>query len=160
MSSERHTRDRLSPNLLREPIRRELTSIQSVRRALIEIRDNVRRVLNYESDKSSVSLPANIIAEREYPYDTNDYNLIAPNNDNIAHLRVEQIDDLRRSDSFDGSLFGLNDILQALNDEMAHTPERAPEAPVYSEINEILRLRNSLPRNDETGPSKRVTYGD
>jgi len=44
---------------------------------------------------------------------------------------------------------------------MAHTPERAPEAPIYNEIDEeILRLRNSLPRNDEAGPSRRVTFGD
>jgi len=44
---------------------------------------------------------------------------------------------------------------------MAHTPEHAPEAPIYSEIDEeILRLRKSLPRNDDTGPSRRVTFGD
>jgi len=43
---------------------------------------------------------------------------------------------------------------------MAHRPEHAPEAPIYSEIDEeILRLRNSLPRN-EAGPSRRVTFGD
>jgi len=81
----------LFSNLLREPARRELTLIQIARRALIEIRDDVRRVLNYESDESSASLPANIIAEREYPYDANDYSLIAPNNDNAANLRVEQM---------------------------------------------------------------------
>jgi len=78
MSNERHTRNRLSPNLLQEPARiNELTSIQIARRAL-EIRDDVRRVLNYESDES---LSANIIAEHEYPYDANDYSLIAPSNE-------------------------------------------------------------------------------
>jgi len=52
--------------------------------------------------------------------------------------------------------------LIALHNTMAHTPERATENPVYSEIDEeILRLRNSLPRNnEEAGPSRRVTYGD
>jgi len=44
---------------------------------------------------------------------------------------------------------------------MAHTPERAPENSIYSEIDEeIQRLRNSLPRNDEAGPSRRITYSD
>jgi len=44
---------------------------------------------------------------------------------------------------------------------MAHTPKCAPEAPIYSEIDEeILRLKNSLPRNDEAEPSRRVTFGD
>jgi len=43
---------------------------------------------------------------------------------------------------------------------MAHTPERAPENPIYSEIDkEVQRLRNSLPRNDEAEPSRRITYG-
>jgi len=113
------------------------------------------------SDENQTSVPANVDTEREYPYDANDYSLIAPNRDNVVNLRVEQIDNLRHSDSFDGSLFGFNDRLQALNNEMAHTPERAPEAPIYNEIDEeILRLRNSLLRNDEAGPSRRVTFGD
>jgi len=127
------------------------------------LRDNVRRLLinGNSSDESQASVPTNVDTEREYPYDAKNYSLIAPNNDNVANLRVEQINDLRRSDSFDGSLFGLNDVLQALNNEMAHTPERAPEAPIYNEIDEeILRLRNSLPRNDEAGSSRRVTFGD
>jgi len=35
---------------------------------------------------------------------------------------------------------------------MAHTPNRALENPIYSEIDkEIQRLRNSQPRNDEVG---------
>jgi len=98
------------------------------------------------TNESQASVPANVITEREYPYDANDYSLITPNNDNVANLRVEQINDLRCSDSFDGNLFELNDVLQALNNEMAHTPERAPEAPIYNEKDEeILRLRNSLP---------------
>jgi len=49
--------------------------------------------------------------------------------------------------------------LITLNNEMAHTPERAPENPIYNEIDEeIQRLRNS-PRNDEVRPSRRITYG-
>jgi len=112
------------------------------------------------SNESQASVPANVITEREYPYDANDYSLIAPNDDNVANLRVEQTNNRRRSDSFDGNLFGLNDVLQALNNEIVHTPERAPEAPIYNEIDEeILRLRNSLPRNDDA-PSRRVTFGD
>jgi len=44
---------------------------------------------------------------------------------------------------------------------MAHTPDRASENLIYSEINEeILHLRNSQPRNDKAEPSRRVTYGD
>jgi len=43
---------------------------------------------------------------------------------------------------------------------MAHTPDRALENPIYSKIEEeIQRLRNSQPRNDEARPSRRVTYG-
>jgi len=42
------------------------------------------------SDESQTSVPANVVTEREYPYDANDYSLIISNN------------------------------------EMAHTPERAP----------------------------------
>jgi len=158
MSSERHERDELTPNSLLEPARRELTSIQIARRALIQIRNSTRRVLNYDSDESLASVSANITTEREYPYDENDYSLIAPDNANTANSRIEQTDDSIHSDSFDGSLFGLSDILKALNDEMAHTPERAPEALVSNEINdEILCLRNSLPRNNEAGPSRRRT---
>jgi len=45
------------------------------------------------------------------------------------------------------------------NNEMAYTPERAPENLIYSEIDkEIQPLRNSLPRNDEAGSSRRITY--
>jgi len=47
---------------------------------------------------------------------------VAPKSDNVANLRIEQIDDLRRPDSFDESLFGPNDRFQALNNDMAHTP--------------------------------------
>jgi len=56
--------------------RRELTSIQIARRALANIR--VRRVLDneYSSDESQASLPVNVITEREYPYNANDYSLI------------------------------------------------------------------------------------
>jgi len=158
MSSERHTRNRQSPNSTpREST--ELTSIQIASRALASIRDSVRRALinTSSSDDNQINVPANVETEREYPYDANDYSLIAPNSDNVANLRVTQVDNLRRADSFDGSIFGLNDRLQALNNEMAHTPEREPEAPVYSEIDEeIQRLRNTLPRNDEAGPSRRV----
>jgi len=145
MSSESHTRNRQSPNSTpRGPT--ESTSIQIASRALAAIRDNMRRALvnTNSSDESQASVPANVITEREYPYDANDYSLIAPNN--VANLRVEQINDLRRSD-FDGSLFGLNDVLQALNNEMAHTPERAPEVSIYNKIDEeILRLRNIIMR--------------
>jgi len=96
MSSERHTRNELSPNSIpREPARRELPSIQIARRVFASI----RRILDneYSSDESQASLPANVIMEREYPYNTND-SLIASNNDNTVNLRVEQTDDLRRSD--------------------------------------------------------------
>jgi len=113
------------------------------------------------SNESQTSVPANVITEREYPYDANDYSLIAPNNGNVANLRVGQINDLRRSDSFDRSLFELNDVLRALSNEMTHTPKRAPKVPICNEIDEeILRLRNSLPRNDEAEPSRRVTFDD
>jgi len=50
------------------------------------------------------------------------------------NLRVEQINDLRRSDSFDGSLFGLNDVLQALNNTRQNV-----EALIYSEIDEEIQ---------------------
>jgi len=50
----------------------------------------------YSSDESQASLP-NVITEREYPYNANDYSLIASNNDKDANPRVEQTDDLRRS---------------------------------------------------------------
>jgi len=43
---------------------------------------------------------------------------------------------------------------------MVHTSDRAPENPIYSKIDEeIQRLKNSQPRNDEAGPSRRITYG-
>jgi len=50
--------------------------------------------------------------------------------------------------------------LITLNNAMAHIPERVPENFIYKIDKEIQRLRNSLPRNDEAGPSRRVTYGD
>jgi len=67
MSSERHTRNEHSPNLiLQEPTRRELTSIQIASRALAAIRYNVRRILINEnsSDESQTSIPANVVIER------------------------------------------------------------------------------------------------
>jgi len=89
----------------------------------------VRRILDneYSSDESQASLSANVITEWEYPYNANDYNLVASNNDKAASLKVEQTNDLRRSDlsiSFDGNLFGFNEIFQALNDKMAHARAR------------------------------------
>jgi len=61
------------------------------------MRDNVHRLLVNENSciESQASVPANVIIEREYPYDANDYSLIAPNNDNVANLRVEQINDVQ-----------------------------------------------------------------
>jgi len=43
---------------------------------------------------------------------------------------------------------------------MAHTPDRATENPIYSELDEeIQRLRNLQPRNDEASLSRKVIYG-
>jgi len=42
---------------------------------------------------------------------------------------------------------------------MAHTPDRALRNPIYSKIDdEIQHLRNSQPKKDETGSSRRITY--
>jgi len=68
-------------------------TIQIAKKTLATIRDNMRRVLNneYLSDKSQANLPTNVIKKREYPYNTNDYSLIASNNDSVANAKVEQM---------------------------------------------------------------------
>jgi len=68
----------------------------------------VRRVLDneYSNNESQASLSANVIMEREYSYDANDYSLFASKNDNITNLREKQTDDftLRLTNVIDGSL--------------------------------------------------------
>jgi len=55
--------------------------------------------------------------------------------------------------------YDANDYSLITNNK-THTPERVLENPIYSEIDEeIQRLRNSLPENDEAGPSRRIIYG-
>jgi len=155
-----------SPWLLLDTARRESNaSIAIATNALNEIRDNVRRALDYSSDSES-SLPVHVITEREFP--CHDFSLLATTetngtaNENTRHFR--QINHRRTSlTRLDGSIFGPDETYQAQLEEMAHSPvEPTAQSPRDEINNEILRLRNTPGQNnpyfEDARPGRRVTF--
>jgi len=157
-----------SPWLLFNTARRanQESSIAIANNTLNEIRDNVRRVLDYSSE-SETSPPIYIITEREFPFNEVDYSILANiENSRPADERTRHFGQInRRRNSLtqlDGSIFGPDKTYQAQLGEMAHSPvEPTAQSPREEIENEILRLRNTSGQNnlyfEELRPG-RVTF--
>jgi len=132
--------------------------------ALNEIRDNVRKALDY-STESETSSPVHIITEREFPFNEIDYSILANNRPaNECTRRFGQIN--HRCDSLtqlDESIFDPDKTYQAQFGKMAHSPvEPTAQSPREEIENEILRLHNTPGQNnpyfEEPRPGRRVTF--
>jgi len=134
-----------SPWLLLSTARRanRESSIAIAANALNEIRDNVRRALDYSSE-SETSPPVHIITEREFPFYEVDYSILANiENNRLANEHTRhfgQINQRRNSlTQLDGSIFGPDETYQAQLGEMAHSPVQPTVQSPREEIeNEIL----------------------
>jgi len=142
------------------------SSIAIATDALNEIRDNVRRALDYSSERETSPL-VHVITEREFPFEEVDSSILANIvNNQLADERTRhfrQINHRRNSlTQFDGSIFGPDEIHQA---QMAHSPvEPTVQSPREEIENEILRLRNTPGQNnpyfEEPRPGRRVTFNN
>jgi len=171
MSRARDNPNRANPNspwLLYGTARRVTreSSIAIATNALNDIRDNIRRALDYLSE-SETSPPVHIITEREFSFNEIDQSLLAniennrPATERTGHFR--QINRRNLLTQHDGSIFGPDETYQTQLGEMAQSPvEPTAQSPRQAIENEILRLRNTLGQNDppieEPRPGRRITF--
>jgi len=153
MSQARDNPSRANPNspwLLYGTARKATrqTSIEIAANALNDIRDNVRRVLDFPSE-SDTSSPVHIITEREFSFNEIDRSILTNiENNRPATEHTRHFGQINRRDALtqlDGSIFGPDENYPAQPREMAQSPvEPTTQSPRQEIENEILRLRNTL----------------
>jgi len=134
MSSAKDNPNQTNPNspwLLYNTARRanRESSIAIAANALNEIRENVRRALDYPSE-SETSPPVHIITEREFSFNEIDHSILANiENNRPAIERTRHFGQINRRNSLtqlDESIFGPDETYQAQLGEMVLLSNRQP----------------------------------